>query len=258
MLGSNKDKFAASDLEGKDVNIDIEFEGQTVKETAMIKRLTGGSRQPVRIQRKNERAYDTMLWAKLISNVNKMPASTDTSDAYNRRLIIVAFPYRFEGAAEDKQLTQKLTTEKEMSGIFNIMMDALRRIVKTKEIYVNEKTIEERRAKYERTVNTLQSFYDEMVSEYSEPGHQIPKEEFHAEYVKYCQRYSIPHEKYEIFCKNVIHKLELKESKPEINGRRVHCWKGVLWKGKEKLYDCPKCEYRNTNPSAIAMHEAQV
>ena len=98
MLGSNKDKFASSDLEGKDVNIDNELEGQIIKETATLKRLTGGSRQPVRIQRKNEQAFDTILWAKLIFNVNKMPNSADTSDAYNRRLIILAFPYRFEGA----------------------------------------------------------------------------------------------------------------------------------------------------------------
>ena len=207
MLGSNKDKFASSDLEGKDVNIDIELVGQTIKDTATLKRLTGGSRQPVRIQRKNERAFDTILWAKLIFNVNKMPASVDKSDAYNRRIIILAFPNQFEGQNEDKQLTAKLTTEKEISGIFNILMDALRRIIKTKEIYVNEKTIEERRAKYEKAVDPLQSFYDEMVSEYSEPEHLIPKEEFFDAYVKYCQKYRIPHEKYDLFCKNVKNKL---------------------------------------------------
>ena len=48
MLGSNKDKFASSDLEGKDVNIDIELVGQTIKDTATLKRLTSGSRQPVK------------------------------------------------------------------------------------------------------------------------------------------------------------------------------------------------------------------
>jgi hypothetical protein len=96
-----------------------------------------------------------------------------------------------------------------------------------------------------------------MVSEYSEPEQCIPKEEFHSAYVQYCQKYSIPHEKYDIFCKNVKNKLQLKESKPEIEGQRVHCWRGVLWKGKEKLYDCPKCEYRNTDASAITMHMTQ-
>ena len=92
-----------------------------------------------------------------------------------------------------------------MSGIFNTLMEALRRILKTKEIYVNEKTIEERRAKYERTVNTLQSFYDEMISEYSEPDQYIPKEEFQMPMSNTVKKYSIPHEKYDIFCKNVKH-----------------------------------------------------
>jgi hypothetical protein len=46
-------------------------------------------------------------------------------------------------------------------------MNALRRIRKTKDIYVDEKTIEEKRIKYERTVNPIKTFIDEAVSEYS-------------------------------------------------------------------------------------------
>ena len=62
-------------------------------------------------------------------------------------------------------------------------------------------------------------FYANLYK-YSGPDHQLPKGEFHTAYVKYCQKYSIPHEKYDIFCKNVKHRFfELKESKPEIKGR---------------------------------------
>lgn len=71
MLGS-RDIFALSDLENKDVNIDNELAGQTIKEVAVLKRLTGGSRQRIRIQSKNQRAYDTMLYAKLFFNANAM------------------------------------------------------------------------------------------------------------------------------------------------------------------------------------------
>jgi len=72
-----KDTFALSDMEGKDLNIDNELGGQTVKETAVLKRLTGGSRQPIRIQRKNQRAYDTILYSKLFFSANKIPESAD-------------------------------------------------------------------------------------------------------------------------------------------------------------------------------------
>ena len=90
-----KDTFALSDLEGKDLNIDNELVGQTIKETAVLKRLTGGSRQPIRIQRKNQKAYDTILYAKLFFSANKIPESTDTSNAYNRRMNIIPFPQYF-------------------------------------------------------------------------------------------------------------------------------------------------------------------
>ena len=154
-----KDTFALSDLEGKDLNIDNELAGQTVKETAVLKRLTGGSRQPIRIQRKNQRAYDTILYAKLFFSANKIPVSADTSNAYNRRMNIIPFPNTFEKASADKQLTAKLTTDEEISGIFNVLMAELRRIRRTKEVYVNEKTIEEKRQKYERAVNPIKAFY---------------------------------------------------------------------------------------------------
>ena len=91
------DKFALSDLEAKDVNIDNELSGQTIKESAVIKRLTGGTRQRIRIQRKNQKSYDTTLYAKLFFNANRMPDSQDSSDAYNRRITSVAFPNTFEG-----------------------------------------------------------------------------------------------------------------------------------------------------------------
>ena len=120
------DKFALSDLEAKDVNIDTELAGQTIKETGVIKRLTGGTRQRIRIQRKNQKAYDTTLYAKLFFNANRMPDSQDTTDAYNRRIISIAFPITFEGKTEDKQLTSKLTEETEISAIFNILMRSLR------------------------------------------------------------------------------------------------------------------------------------
>ena len=103
-----KNKFALSDLENKDLNIDNELPGYMITEAGVLKRLTGGSRQQVRIERKNQKAYDTTLYAKLFFNANKMPESEDMSDAYNRRVIIISFPNRFDGAREDKQLIAKV------------------------------------------------------------------------------------------------------------------------------------------------------
>jgi phage/plasmid-associated DNA primase len=103
-----------------------------------LKKLTG--RQPVRIERKNQRAYDALLFAKLIFSANKIPETQDESDAYFRREIIISFPNRFEdGKGADPNLLRKLTTEEELSGIFNVLMPTLRRVL-NKSIFVREKT----------------------------------------------------------------------------------------------------------------------
>jgi putative DNA primase/helicase len=124
------------------VNIDNELSHATIKEAAVLKRLTGGSRQRIRIERKNQKAYDIALHAKLFFNANKMPDSDDTSDAYNRRVIVISFPNRFDGIKEDKQLISKLIAGEEISGVFNILMTALRRIRHNRALYINEKTME--------------------------------------------------------------------------------------------------------------------
>ena len=157
-----------------------------------MKRLTGGSRQPVRIERKNQKAYDTTLYAKLFFNANKMPESEDMSDAYNRRVIIISSPNRFDGAREDKQLIAKLTTEKEISGIFNLLMVYLRRINKNKELYVNEKTTKEKRAKYERAVNPIKAFLEEALAEEELiETNEENKEDVYKAYKIYCDKYSL-------------------------------------------------------------------
>ena len=140
------DKFALSDLEGKSVNIDTELTGTTIRDTSILKKITG--RQPIRIQRKNEKAYDTLIHAKLFFSANQVPVAYDESDAFFRRKLILGFPNRFEGNREDPDLITKLTTEEELSGIFNVLMVALKRLLNQNRIYINEKTIEQRRERH--------------------------------------------------------------------------------------------------------------
>jgi putative DNA primase/helicase len=222
-----KNKFALSDLENKDLNIDNELPGYMISEAAVLKRLTGGSRQQVRIERKNQKAYDTTLYAKLFFNANKMPESEDMSDAYNRRVIIISFPNRFDGAREDKQLIAKLTTEHEISGIFNLLMVYLRRIAKTKELYVNEKTTEEKRAKYERAVNPIKAFLDEALAEEDElsDADEETKEYVYKAYEMYCDKYSLPVEKLEMLSRILKGKFGFQDKRREVKGEKIAYWK---------------------------------
>ncbi len=149
------DRFALSDLEGKSVNIDTELTGTTIRNTSVLKKITG--RQPIRIQRKNEKAYDALIHAKLFFSANHVPITYGESDAFFRRKVILGFPHRFEGTRDDPDLLKKLTTEEELSGIFNVLMIVLKRVLNQNRIFINEKTIEQRRDRYAIAANPVET-----------------------------------------------------------------------------------------------------
>ena len=246
-----KNNFAVSDLEHKDVNIDTELSSQTITETAVLKRLTGGSKQPQRIERKYERAYDTTLYAKLFFNANKVPVSPDNSDAYHRRVVTISFPNRFDGKTADKDLIFTLTDEKEISAIFNILMKALRRIRKNKDVYVSEKTIEEKRQRYEMAANPVRAFLDEVIDKETMEENEnqfekylLKKEDLYEAHEKYCKRHTLPLDKYDSFCykiKNEQGYQDARVSEKDDKGKpkKVSYWLNILL--------IPECS-NTTNP----------
>ena len=129
----------------------------------------------------------------------------DNSDAYNRRVIIIAFPNRFDGE-EDRQLISKLTTPEEISGIFNVLMMAVRRIRKNKEIYEQEKSIEQKAIKYQMAVDPIQAFLDEAISPQSIVDDRTEKQTLHNAYLRFCNKHQLPVLKYDTFCKHIKNK----------------------------------------------------
>ena len=72
----------------------------------------------------------------------------DQTDAYFRREILISFPNTFQGKQDDPN-TLKNIKQEELPGIFNALMIALRTLLKNNQIYVNHKTIEDKRLKHE-------------------------------------------------------------------------------------------------------------
>jgi P4 family phage/plasmid primase-like protien len=222
-------RFALSDLENKDVNIDTELSTEIITDISILKKLTG--KQPIRIERKNKDAYDTLLHAKLFFSANKIPSILDDSDARFRREIYLAFPYQYEeGRNADPRLLEKLTTDEELSGIFNIFMIALRSIQRNDRIYLNQKTIQARREKHELLKDPVNAFLKIAVAEDSIPSDYVTKDDFCNVYVKYCKFRNLPIQSKEEFGKILkrFHNLEEgRESKNGKNGRRNTIWKGI-------------------------------
>jgi P4 family phage/plasmid primase-like protien len=233
------DRFALADLENKDVNIDTELSSNSIKDMSVLKKLTGN--HPIRIERKNQHAYDTILHAKLIFNANQLPISPDNSDAHFRREIILSFPNQFEGDREDPDLLKKLSTEEELSGIFNIIAIALKkRILTTQKIHINEKTIKERREKAELIYDSVGSFLKDAVAEDSTESDYVIKDDFYIAYTRFCKYHKLPVEQKETFGKILKQKHNYQDGREPKGEKRKTIWKGirsVKWNNNDPLQD---------------------
>jgi P4 family phage/plasmid primase-like protien len=229
--------FALADLENKDVNIDTELSSNSIKDMSVLKKLTGN--HPIRIERKNQQAYDTILHAKSIFNANQLPISPDHSDAHFRREIILSFPNQFEGGKEDPDLLNKLSREEELSGIFNIIAIALRRIIKTQRIHINEKTIKERREKAELIYDAVGSFLKDAVAEDSIESNHVIKDNFYIAYTRFCKFHKLPVEQKETFGKILKQKHNYQDGRGT-KGERKTIWKGIRlikWNNNDPLQE---------------------
>lgn len=151
----------------------------------------------------------------------------NTLKAWYRRNVIIGLPNSFEiGKNADPDLDKKVTTQEEISGMFNLLMYALRRILKEGKISVNDMTVQERREKYERSSNSISTFIAEAVSENSLESNAITKEALYEVYKHFCTKYRLAREPIINFGKILKQVHNFVDSK-ETTGLRRRIWKGV-------------------------------
>ena len=231
-------RFALADLELKDVNVDTELSAAAVRDTSLLKKLTGGRKQPIRIERKYQAAYDSYLYAKMFFNANTITEASDQTAANYRREIIISFPNTFDGKKDNPHLLEELSSEEEKSGIFNVLMRALRNILKNKGIYLNEKTIEERMSKHERACNPVKAFVFEAIeSDDSSESDYITKNNLYRSYRKYCKKYSLAPKSTEALGRDLKKNLSWEEGRETKGEKRRTCWLGKRLKPEFMVED---------------------
>jgi len=154
----NDERFAAADIYCKLVNTYADLESERLINTGKFKTIVSGD--SIRAQRKHQQPFNYRNFAKLIFSANKIPKSEDSSYAYYRRWVIIPFQKVFEGADEDTALIDKLTTEDELSGLLNLALVGLRKLIK--EGGFKDIPIEKIRQDYEYNASIVKQFVDEQ------------------------------------------------------------------------------------------------
>jgi len=219
-------RFAAADLYGKLANICDDISDKDLKNTSRFKELTGKSF--IRAERKFRPPFHFVNSAKLIFSANKLPRSSDDTNAFFSRWIIIPFPNKFEeGVNADPDLLEKLTTPQELSGFLNWALKGLQRLRKNGK-FSYSKTVNQVRAYMIKLSDSVLAFINERIV--FDPKNEIPKQRLYSEYVAYCKNEQLVAVDYQTFCKRVLRTRRVSETRPMMQGKRIQCFKGLRLK----------------------------
>jgi len=236
----NLDSFGIAELFNKMINMSGDISNKMLTETAIFKQIIGGER--IGANRKFKNMIYFHNYAKFINSCNQLPKTTDLTDGFFRRWIILNFIQKFVTQSEYDKLTDKervnthianeqilneMTTPTEMSGLLMWALEGLDRLFKNKS-FSNSKTTKEIKQEWLKLSNSFEAFFmDCIVEEYDS---YIVKSELLEAYKKYCQEHNIKSES-----TKTIHYTLTKEhacwtERRYINDDREWVWVGIKLK----------------------------
>jgi putative DNA primase/helicase len=142
-------------IANKLVNYASEISGKM--ETSIFKQLASG--EPVEARLPYGNPFTISRYAKLIFNCNELPRDVEQTEAYFRRFLIIPFSVKIPESEQDKQLAQKII-ENELPGIFNWVLDGLKRLLEQKQ-FTESETVRNMREQYEIESDSVKLFIHE-------------------------------------------------------------------------------------------------
>ena len=121
------DGYQRAELSNKLLNYASEINGKL--ETDIFKQMV--SREPVEARQIYGKPFTMCDYARLMFNCNELPKEVEQTDAFFRRFIIIPFNQTIPEEEQDPELAKKIIGA-ELSGVFNWILEGLRRVLSQK------------------------------------------------------------------------------------------------------------------------------
>jgi phage/plasmid-associated DNA primase len=182
---------------------------------------------PMRAQRKHGQPFNFANYAKLIFSTNQIPQSDDISYAYFRRWIILIFDKIFTGDDDDPNLIDKLTTDEELSGLLNLAVIGVRKLIKDNGfMYTDDiQTVE---LEYNLNASTIERFLSDRCSLdiTDKDSYVICRDLYHA-YILYCKQNKITPLQDNAFGMELAQSKHIKKERKTVKREREYCYVGI-------------------------------
>lgn len=220
----NNVRFATSELYTELLNVSPDVSENEISHSGKLKALTGN--EPISAERKHQNAFSFRNYAKLACAANKPPKSPDVTRAWFRRQLFVMCDHIFTPEEAKPNILEELTTQKELSGAINWMLEGLERLLKQGWFSRNE-TPEEIQEKYDLMSDPVTAFIDDCVNR--QAGATIPKDDLYTAFRSYCRKRG-----FSVMLKSQLSKelkdrfgRDLSDTRPTIGNKRVTTWVGI-------------------------------
>ncbi|MBM7702854.1 DNA primase family protein [Metabacillus iocasae] len=121
-----KNRFATASLFGKLANTSADLPASALKDTGIFKKIVTGD--DLQAENKGQKSFTFKPYSRLMFSANELPTSSDLSEGFFRRWIIINFPFSFIGKNADPNLLEKLVTVEELSGLLNVALQGIKRL----------------------------------------------------------------------------------------------------------------------------------
>jgi len=218
------DRFSKLELKDKLANIfpDLSKQALGQKSTGMFKMLTGGDL--IQAERKFGGFVKFVNYAKLIFSANALPLINEDTYAFFRRIVLIEFPNKFTGEKADKNLIEKITTEEELSGLFNEAVKHLKELLEKGEFHNFKNDIEKIKKQYTRLSDSVGGFIIDCIEYTGDWDDYLLKDEIYETYKKYCENI-----KARVVSKGEFTKRFQKYIKIEEERRRFDNGRKMIW-----------------------------
>jgi len=176
---TNETGYHRATIANKLVNYASELNGKL--EASIFKQLVSG--EPVVARLPYGNPFTIRKYAKLIFNCNKLPSDVEHTNAYFRRFLIIPFDVTIPENERDSELPQKIINS-ELSGVFNWVLEGLKRILENKKFSESEQ-VKQALESYKKHSDSVKMFLDDNnycidVNDFK------PLKELYSEYKTYC------------------------------------------------------------------------
>lgn len=117
------------------------------------------SNQKIEVKKLYQNPYIIENYGRIASNCNVLPRVTENKDAFYRRLIILPFKEKIPEEEIDINLASKIISN-ELSGVFNMIIDGMKRLGEQNKFTYSE-IVEEELRKYRKDSNSVLTFLDD-------------------------------------------------------------------------------------------------